>query len=324
MNLEILEGNMPVIRTNFELVKKNLISNLDEYKNLVVTEQSLSVCKSKREELAGLSRSIDKNRLEVKKEYSKPIVEFEEKCKELMSLINEVKGSIDAGIKVFDDKTREQKKQFAITCIAEISKELELREKYSNQIQFQERYCNLSITQKEVREDIRSQALELNIKQMQEDLRRTMAENTITLLNETLNLTNKLTVDEFKSYIEYSDSEPEVIAEIVKKEALKRKEIEEKAIQQEKERLAQEAERKAIEEQTKLESYVAEAEKAEILDKCITTSEEPISDFEKSLLEEEPIRFTIFIKAIATQEELNDIRDFLKNKAITHSIRIEA
>lgn len=226
MNLEVLEQNKPVITTNFDLVKSELIKNLKEYENLVVTEQSLSVCKAARGDLATLAINIDKKRKEIKQEFSIPIVEFENKCKELIDLINNVKGNIDEGIKVFDDKTREEKKQFAKTCISEIAQTLELREKFANQIQLYDRYMNLTITQKEVKEDIRSQALALKTKQLEEDLRYNTAKNLIELLNETL--TNKLTIDDFKNLIEYTDSEPEVVAEIVKKKHKREKRLKKK------------------------------------------------------------------------------------------------
>lgn len=301
MNLEILEQNKPVITTNFDLVKAELINNLKEYENLVVTEESLSVCKTARGYLATLAINIDKKRKEVKQEFSTPIIEFENKCKELMSLVNNVKGKIDEGIKVFDDKTKEEKKRFAIQAIEQIAKELELRDNYANQIQLQDRYMNLTITQKEVREDIKSQALALKNSQFEEDLRYKAAESACDLLNETLNLVNKVNVTDFKTIIECTDSEPEVVAEIVKKEALKRKEIEEKAIQQEKERLEklaqEELERKANEE------HEVEMKLSNIV--------------EKSLLEEEPF-FTATLEIKATKEGMNKLKDFMDNNKIEY------
>lgn len=65
MELTILEQNKPVITTNFDLVKTELMKNLKEYENLVVTEESLSVCKQKRTDLSNLERSIDDKRKEI-------------------------------------------------------------------------------------------------------------------------------------------------------------------------------------------------------------------------------------------------------------------
>lgn len=315
MDLTILEQNKPVIITNFDLVKADLVNGLKEYENLVVTEQSLTVCKQKRTDLASLSISIDKKRKEIKKEFSEPIVEFEGKCKELIELIDNVKGNIDEGIKVFDDKTREEKKQFAIKCINEIGNEFELRENYFRQIQLQERYCNLSITQKEVVLDIRSQALALKNSQLQEDLRRSTAESTIALLNETLNLTNKLTVDEFKVVIECTDSEPEVVAEIVKKEAQKRKDIEEKAVL---EAQRKKEEQEALEKEHEEIKIIDTVGEVEDLEESLAMSEpELISDFEKSLLEEEPI-LTATLEIKATKEQMNKLVTYLGNNSIKY------
>lgn len=298
LSLQILEENKPSISANFEQVKENLQKHLKDYSNLVVTEESLSMCKAARGDLATLHSNIDKKRKEIKRDFSQPIVEFETKCKELIELIDNVKGSIDEGIKVFDDKTREEKRQYALKCIEEISVELELEEDYKKQIQLLDRYMNLTITRKEVKEDIRNQATVLKGKQDFYDSKIKLAFSNINLLNETYKLINPLSIVEFMKLIDGTD-DVNVITESIKNEAQKRKEIEEKTKQQEKERLE------------KLAQEEAEKEKAEIQFNESTSQEELEQDF------------TITINLTASNEKLNGIRAYLTNNNIKYKMRIE-
>lgn len=247
------------------------------------------------------NNNIDKKRKEIKGDFSQPIVDFETKCKELINLINNVKGSIDEGIKVFDDKTREEKRQYALKCIEEISAELELEENYKNQIQVLDRYMNLTITRKEVKEDIKNQATVLKGKQDFYDSKIKMAFSNINLLNETYKLINPLSIVEFMKLIDSTD-DVNVITESIKNEAQKRKEIEENAKQQEQERL---------------EKLAQEEAERKIYQRSEPIREEPVKSFEQMLEEEQ--EFTITLQITASKEKLNDLKCFLVTNNIKHS-----
>lgn len=98
----------PVITTNFDEVKTDLETRLEAYKGLVVTEDTLSGAKNAQKELASLRVEIDNRRKEVKKSYNKPLEEFENKCKELIALVEATEQPIKEGIKTFDDMRREE------------------------------------------------------------------------------------------------------------------------------------------------------------------------------------------------------------------------
>ena len=74
----------------------------------------MSSCKSTQRELAGVRNKIDTYRKDKKKIFSKPIADFENQCKELISLVEKAEQPIKDGIKVFDDLKREEKRKQAL------------------------------------------------------------------------------------------------------------------------------------------------------------------------------------------------------------------
>ncbi|STA85703.1 DUF1351 domain-containing protein [Clostridium baratii] len=112
---------------NFNEVKSSLEDTMDKYRGIIVTEENLKKCKTTQKDLAKLRRGIDEYR-KCKKEMEKPIKEFEFKCKDLISLITEVEKPIKDGIKIYDDKRREEKRLIAKEYIKESIKNYNLNE----------------------------------------------------------------------------------------------------------------------------------------------------------------------------------------------------
>lgn len=216
---------LPVITMNFEEVKANLVENMEKYKGIVVTEESLKDCKATQRDLAGLRNKIDSYRKDVKKEMEKPIKEFEGKCKELIGLIAEVEKPIKSGISEFDNKRREEKREKAVEIIKEMIKNYELEEKYANQLTVLDKYLNLSATQKSVMEDIEQRAAALKQQQNVDKARTEMLKATIETTLEGINKTIKTPLEykNFERYIEMGWDIARIVKEINNQAELIRK-----------------------------------------------------------------------------------------------------
>ncbi len=94
---------------NAEEIRKELAPKLEFYKNLVVTEDGIKDAKSDRAKLNKFKSVIEDKRKEVKKICLAPYESFEEKCREITSMIDEASCAIDVQIKEFD-QIRKQKK----------------------------------------------------------------------------------------------------------------------------------------------------------------------------------------------------------------------
>lgn len=168
MEIKVTQFQAPIIATNYETIKAELLTMLDNYKGLVVTEETLAGGKAAQKELASLRVKIDTFRKDRKKELEKPIKNFEAQCKELIALVDTVEQPIKEGIKVFDDQKREEKRQQALELIAEVAAEQGLNEKYTAQLTVIDKYTNLTATKKAVREDLETRAFALSVEQARE------------------------------------------------------------------------------------------------------------------------------------------------------------
>ncbi|WP_405379363.1 DUF1351 domain-containing protein, partial [Phascolarctobacterium sp.] len=153
MDIKEKEFQAPIIVINYETLKAELEKSLEEYKGLIVTEDTLAGCKAAQKELASLRVKIDTYRKDKKKELEKPIKSFEAQCKELISLVERVELPIKDGIQVFDDQKRAEKRQQAQTIAAEVAAASGLNEKYTAKLDVLDKYTNLTATAKAVRED---------------------------------------------------------------------------------------------------------------------------------------------------------------------------
>lgn len=224
MDIQV-KKQLPVITMNFNEIKANLTENVEKYKGLIVTEESLKDCKATQKDLAGLRNKLDGYRKDVKKEMEKPIKEFEGKCKELINLIEEVEKPIKLGITEFDNKRREEKKDKALEIINEAIENYKLEEKYSRELIILDKYLNLSASQKSVVEDIEQRAALLKQQQNADKAKAEMLKATIETTLEAINKTIKTPLEykDFERYIECGWDIARIVREINNQAELVRK-----------------------------------------------------------------------------------------------------
>lgn len=167
--LKIKQEQLPVIKINYEEVKASLSETLEKYKNVVVTDEGLQDCKATQNRLAGLRLKIDGYRKDKKKIMEAPIKEFENQCKELIKLIENVESPIKTGIAVYDQKRKDEKKEIALNIIDEAIKAHNLNQKYASLLTLQGKYLNLSCSKKSVEDDVDARAFILENQQCQEE-----------------------------------------------------------------------------------------------------------------------------------------------------------
>lgn len=212
MEVKILQESLPVIQINFDEMQSALVETLKNYEGIVVTEETLSTCKATQKELAGVRNKIDTYRKDKKKILSKPITDFENQCKELISLIEQAEEPIKQGITIFDDKKREIKRNQAIELAKEVAEEYGLNEKYAARLQILDKYSNLTAKSNEVKDDLSSQAIALKVEQDREAELIEIIKDTIESENEKIN--RKMQFEDFQRYIDRGMTTKDVIAEI--------------------------------------------------------------------------------------------------------------
>lgn len=202
MDIQIKEFTKPVITINYEDMTKHLNTLLEEYKDLVVTEETLKGCKAAQKELARLRNDIETYRKDRKKEAEQPIKAFEDQCKSLVNLIKEAETPIKEGIEYFDNQRREEKRELAKEIIAEECEKAGLNEKYSARCLVLDKYTNLTATESGVREDVSRQCFALKVEQDRERERDKLIEETIEFENRSLK--NKFSADDIRRVVDFS------------------------------------------------------------------------------------------------------------------------
>ena len=211
-DIKIVSESLPVIQINFEEIKTALSETLKKYKGIVVTEETLTGCKTTQKELAGVRIKIDTYRKDKKKELSKPIEAFESQCKELISLIEQSEQPIKEGIKTFDDVKREKKRNAAKELIKIVIEETELNEKYSERLDVLDKYCNLTAKDSEVKSDLEIRAMILKVEQDREIELIEIINDTIKAENERIN--TKLEFKDFARMVERGMKTSDILSEV--------------------------------------------------------------------------------------------------------------
>ena len=98
-----------VIDWNHEELKTALRSQLEVYKNLVVTPDAIKSAKSDRANLNKLATAVEEYRKDVKRRCLEPYNELETKCKELVGIIKEPIEAIDTQVKAFEEQEKDEK-----------------------------------------------------------------------------------------------------------------------------------------------------------------------------------------------------------------------
>ena len=207
-----LEKQLPVITMNFSEVKASLVEGSKKYKGLIVTAEGLKDCKAMQSELSSTRIKLDTYRKTVKKEMTIPITKFEDQCKELIALVTEVETPLKAGIEVFNQKVRDEKKIIAENIILDFIKEQGLIEKYSKELNVIDKYMNLTAKDSDVVNDVASRGFLLLQEQEQEIETLQIIKDTIENLNKGIDA--KIAIEDFQTLIDSKVSPVKIMSEI--------------------------------------------------------------------------------------------------------------
>lgn len=100
---------LPPVEWNYEAVKQWVSDGLAAYEGRVYTEDTVAEAKRDRANLNKLSKAIEDKRKELKSVYLTPYNSFEAQAKELVAMIKKQSDAIDAQVKAYDQKRRDEK-----------------------------------------------------------------------------------------------------------------------------------------------------------------------------------------------------------------------
>jgi len=159
--VKIIKQVLPVIEFNYEEIKVELEKNLEQYKNVIVTSETLKDCSVIKKGLTKLKKQLSDRRISIKKEVSIPITIFETQIKELSKMIEDVELPIKKGLDFFEVERKEKRKAEVEKLIDDLVSSNEFGILISD-VEIKETYLNKSITMKKVKVLIQEDINRLN------------------------------------------------------------------------------------------------------------------------------------------------------------------
>lgn len=99
------------VKFNYEELKKELAEKVENYKNLVYTEENINMAKKDRANLNKLKKAINDEKIRVKNTLLAPYTDFESKCKELIEIVDTSVENVDRQVKAFEDEEKRTKRE---------------------------------------------------------------------------------------------------------------------------------------------------------------------------------------------------------------------
>lgn len=99
------------VKFNYEELKKELTEKVENYKNLVYTEENINMAKKDRANLNKLKKAINDEKIRVKNTLLAPYTDFESKCKELIEIVDVSVENVDRQVKAFEDEEKRAKRE---------------------------------------------------------------------------------------------------------------------------------------------------------------------------------------------------------------------
>lgn len=198
MQLETIKLVPGELIFNFDELKGQLSERLENYKGLVVTEDNEREVTKDKAELNKLVKAIDDYRKNQKKEMSAPITEFENKCKELTSLVTNVVTPIADQLKAFEDARKEEKRTEVQRHVEKVINDLGLNQTYSSQLDIIDKYLNKTQKLTDTINDLEKRGKILKQAQDQEELLEKAKREKIDLIQKNIEDINKKYQLDFK------------------------------------------------------------------------------------------------------------------------------
>ena len=147
-----IDTNKHLITTNFDVIKAELEEKLNDYKGIIVDEDTIKESKKDLADLRKMSSEVDAKRKEIKKQWDEPYQEFKAKCDELMGLIDIPIGELKNQLDGFEEKRKAEKESHIRELYAENIGEYGDYLTYEGV--FNPKWLNSSYSDKDVKYDI--------------------------------------------------------------------------------------------------------------------------------------------------------------------------
>lgn len=153
MQLEVKPYTMPAaLEFNYDEIKQALTEKIHIYETMVYGEDQIKQAKADRADLNKLKDALNAERLRREREYMTPFLDFKSKIDELIGIIAKPVAIIDAQVKDFEKKKKDEKRE----QIKALFNESGFPDYYPFDKVFNEAWLNTSCSMTRVKEDLKT------------------------------------------------------------------------------------------------------------------------------------------------------------------------
>ena len=161
MNNLKIEQQQGLINTNLDAIEAEIKEKMEEYKDYLVTEDSVKADKKVLADLRKQRTELDDARKAVKKAWMQPYEEFEERCKGVIALVDEPINLINSQLKLFDEERANKKIEHIKELYDENIKGLERFLPFEKVIEANPKWKNVSVTDQDILFDLSGMVLKV-------------------------------------------------------------------------------------------------------------------------------------------------------------------
>jgi len=154
---------------NHEIVKAWARQYAEQYAGLMVTDENLKEMEEVRKEIAGKRIKLDEFRKAAKKDFEKPLKQFESEVKDVLAVLDEVEKPIAEQIQKYEDRRREEKSKEVQGWIETMTAAAGLQPGFAAQITVSDKHLLKTATKKSITSDIAARIETLLQMQKSED-----------------------------------------------------------------------------------------------------------------------------------------------------------
>lgn len=154
MEVKVSEVQMPAqITFNYEELKTELTERVHVYETVVYTEDQIKGAKEDRANLNKLKKALTDERIRREKEYMAPFNDFKAKITELCGIIDKASGAVDAQVKAFEEKQKEEKRNKVLKFKAD-AELLNAEQLQGIEVPWSDKWMNASASMKSIEDEI--------------------------------------------------------------------------------------------------------------------------------------------------------------------------
>lgn len=157
MEIKVNSYQLPqVITFNFAELKKELSALLNNYENLVYSDEAIKEAKADRARLNKLAKALNDERVKREREYMQPFTEFKSQISELVADITNTCAKIDTQVKACEERQKVEKRE----KINEMMSQFDFQGVPASRI-FVDKWLNVSTSLSAVEKELKAKADEI-------------------------------------------------------------------------------------------------------------------------------------------------------------------